>query len=468
MIGIGVRQNRIGFGGVTPPTPFDNTYSLDFDGVDDYVDCGDFTAYDTGDLSVSIWIYTTTSDSTQYVFSNSGAGAKAGFDIVINDHDKVKFSRRTTTHDSSTGYDNIGFTINNWHHIVGTYDDTTQTIKIYLDGVLKETQTGSASSNSASGNLHIGSIGGGSWFTGNLDEPSIWNTALSSGDVSTLYNSGTPNNLNTALATTPLAWYRMGDSGTFFNSNWEIPEQSKLENWSSHSFDLDGTNDTINCGNDNSLDLVGHDFSVSFWINPDTTHNALLLERYLSGSGWGVYDNSGTLKFYDGAFKTFSPSISLTNGVWQHILITGITGTNTLSCYKDGGSAATAVLTAITSVTDNFIIGSQHGTGFYFNGKMDEVSIFDSIKAVADVNVGNKPIDISGESNLIGYWRMGEDATWDGSNWTIPDASTNSNTGTSANTAIDAKINNAPDNINQGLSDGMGETAPSGRSTDVP
>tara|TARA_R110002020_G_scaffold110142_2_gene254490 strand:+ start:15131 stop:15853 length:723 start_codon:yes stop_codon:yes gene_type:complete len=205
----------------------------------------------------------------------------------------------------------------------------------------------------------------------------------------------------------------------------EIPASGGVPFSNTYSCNFDGMDAYINCGNDNSLDLVGHDFSVSFWIKPDTTHNALLLERYLSGDGWGIYDNSGVLKFYDSSFfRTFSPSISLTNGVWQHILITGNTATNKLNCYKDGGSASSVTFSAITSVTDNFIIGSQHGTGYYFNGKMDEISIFDSIKAVSDVSDGT-PIDLSGQSGLIGWWRMGDGATFP----TIPDDSSNTNNG---------------------------------------
>jgi hypothetical protein len=49
---------------------------------------------------------------------------------------------------------------------------------------------------------------------------------------------------------------------------------------------------------------------------------------------------------------------------------------------------------------------------------------------------------------------MGEGATFS-TNWTIPDDSTNSNDGTSANMDEADNVNNAPDNENQGLSVGM-------------
>ena len=63
--------------------------------------------------------------------------------------------------------------------------------------------------------------------------------------------------------------------------------------------------------------------------------------------------------------------------------------------------------------------------------------------------------DKSGD--LQGFWRMGEGSTWDSGagEWTIPDDSANSNTGTTQGTAAMDRINNAPGNITSGLSDNM-------------
>jgi len=52
---------------------------------------------------------------------------------------------------------------------------------------------------------------------------------------------------------------------------------------------------------------------------------------------------------------------------------------------------------------------------------------------------------------------MGEGATWSSPRWTIPDDSEYSNNGVGNNMPIDAKKNNAPGNIEQGLSDAMNQ-----------
>ena len=213
-----------GSGVVAPaPTPFENTYSMDFDGVDETVNCGDLSAYDTGDLSFSVWIYKTTATRV-YPFINASGGNQRGFGVLIDPWNGLQVDRRTPTHDASTGYNYpAAFTFNNWHHLVGVYEDTTYTIKLYLDGVLIDTDTGYASTNGfVSHDLHIGSQdGGGYWMTGKLDEASVFSAELSAAQVLSLYNSGTPTDLS-SFEVVPVGWWRMGEGGTF-STNWTIP-----------------------------------------------------------------------------------------------------------------------------------------------------------------------------------------------------------------------------------------------------
>ncbi|MHC4316865.1 MAG: hypothetical protein ACYSW3_30865, partial [Planctomycetota bacterium] len=65
-------------GGTPTPPPFSNTKSILLDGIDTYVDCGSFSAYDNGDLSVSVWVKKSSMKTYEYLVSNSGSGARAG------------------------------------------------------------------------------------------------------------------------------------------------------------------------------------------------------------------------------------------------------------------------------------------------------------------------------------------------------------------------------------------------------
>ena len=187
-----------------------NTKSILLDGVDDRIECSSLTAYDNSDFSVSIWVKKTTS-GLEYVISNSSATSKAGFDIIINSLN-VNFSRRTRTKQATTGYINIGFSYNTWNNLVGTYNDTTGDLKLYLNGVLKNTSATSVDVNTASADLRIGCSSADSlFFQGGIDEVSLFNTELSQSDITTIYNSGTPNNI---ASLSPLSWWRCGDGDT--------------------------------------------------------------------------------------------------------------------------------------------------------------------------------------------------------------------------------------------------------------
>ena len=76
-----------------------------------------------------------------------------------------------------------------WKHVVQTYDGTTN--RIYVDGVLKASGTGAFTN--ASSNLLIGSWNTTSeFFNGKIDEVQVYNKALTSTEVQSLYTSIVP------------------------------------------------------------------------------------------------------------------------------------------------------------------------------------------------------------------------------------------------------------------------------------
>ena len=488
MIGIGVRQNRIGFGGGV--TPWENTYSLDFDGVDDYVDLnGTFNSIIQGaNFTISMWFNSSTNTSYDCLLSN---GPPCQIYVESN---KIKIWMGYPYLTNLNPFESSAtLSLSTWYHLA--FVKSGSDWYLYLDGAEDNTVSDSGTVSASTDNLAIGIYPTTPTypFQGNIDEVSIWNTALSSGDVSTLYNSGTPNNLNTALATTPVAYWRMGDSGTYFNGNWEIPEQTKIDNWSSHSMAFDGVDNHVRIGPAaTSLGISGA-ITISMWCKmpagATTVGPVILGEDSESGAPANLLRNWSFILVFDNLiFELFNAgggasqqcvdpvNSRIQDGKWHHVMGT-YSGTNDADgqkLYIDGVLVDSNTTTGEGTNTgaQSLFIGAAGATGtaYNWNGSIDDVAVFNTDKSgsIATIYNSGVPTDLSAESGLYGYWKMGEDATWDGSDWTIPDASTNSNDGTSSGMAEEDKINNAPDNINQGLSSGMGETAPSGRSTDVP
>ena len=83
----------------------------------------------------------------------------------------------------------------------------------YINGELKQTKTNIVGSGD---NTILQKIGGRSLddfeIEGNLDEMSVWPTALNESDIISIYNEGTPNDISSL---SPLSWYRFEEgSGT--------------------------------------------------------------------------------------------------------------------------------------------------------------------------------------------------------------------------------------------------------------
>jgi hypothetical protein len=93
-----------------------------------------------------------------------------------------------TTSAPVTAYSLAKLTQGTWHHIVATYDGTL--LSLYIDGSLTTTQTGGSPLVSSQSPLSIGNLAGGSGFAnGLINDVQIYNRALSSGEIQSLYGT---------------------------------------------------------------------------------------------------------------------------------------------------------------------------------------------------------------------------------------------------------------------------------------
>jgi hypothetical protein len=118
-------------------------------------------------------------------------------------------------------------TLNQWNHIVASYNNDSETMKIFINGVEKSSASypglfGAIGSNSY--NLLLGAIYNGNlWYEGRQDDFALWNRALSATEITDLYNEGTPIAITGSLAVGMQAYFKMENnwddsSGNAFNA----------------------------------------------------------------------------------------------------------------------------------------------------------------------------------------------------------------------------------------------------------
>ena len=220
-----------------------------------------------------------------------------------------------------------------------------------------------------------------------------------------------------------------------------------------YALDFDGTNDSVSANGaaatlNNPDSTSSLPLSVSAWVYPENgTKSQFIFGLYkdspfINGPSVWFGENDNRFNYYDkDTPSTFSSNTYSINN-WHHVVLTiGNNGAGVL--YVNGSSALTISAANGEGGLDMFIIGvdydnddgSAGSPAQYFDGKIDEVAVWNdeltSAEVTAIYNSGNM-LNVSSDSgnyesaaNLQGYYRFNE-----GSGTELQDNSPNSNTGT--------------------------------------
>ena len=225
------------------------TNALNFDGVNDYVNLGNYGAF-TGNYTIEAWIYLIPNTHANSIVGKHNAGVAGTFIFEITSDNKLYVTREVAPW-SITTTDLIPD--NTWTHVAMTYDGSN--VRLYFNGNLVGTQAfGAIASNNeevligARKNLSSPT----SFFEGSIGDVRIWNTARTAAQLqqfmyATLsgtetglighfdFNQGNVGQVNTGV-TTLMNDVPSASNGTLINfsltnpniSNWVfVPEVSK-------------------------------------------------------------------------------------------------------------------------------------------------------------------------------------------------------------------------------------------------
>ncbi len=170
--------------------------ALDFDGVNDYVSCGNILPLS---YTKEAWIYVKSLSTQNNIISGGDSDARHAFWIPNS-------SGKLTAGHNGDWYaveDSVPMSINTWYHVAVSYDAATTTLKLYKNGVLVDANTDVDPVDGGS-MVRLGAFNNAANdFTGTMDEVRIWNRALSPGEIVNHMNCELP-----GPATGLIAYYK--------------------------------------------------------------------------------------------------------------------------------------------------------------------------------------------------------------------------------------------------------------------
>lgn len=209
------------------PAAFDNTYSVQFDGINDFIQVADSPNLNLNSGLPFSWSWWQKTTETGVYTIVEKALSNQGIRIYKTNTDSIEVSWRASGVNDRIRVETLAPPPNilsgNWTHYCVTFDGINAAgMKVYENGVplamntLNDTLTGDPTNTAV---LAIGSRSAGTDnFTGNIDEVSFWNSELSAAEVVEIYGGGSPQfpisqDQGAYVSSGNLiSWWRMGDT----------------------------------------------------------------------------------------------------------------------------------------------------------------------------------------------------------------------------------------------------------------
>jgi len=204
-----------------------NNYSMNFDGVNDYVATGNtFSELDGGTtMTLSVWIKPITGNNSYMIAHNPRNTTAEQSQFMLWFYSGYLELSLSTRSQYVRAYSSA-INMDNWNHIACVVDlSSSPKGIIYINGVDETYEVALTNFNAleyAAGVMRIGKEQTGylTPFLGNIDEFAIWNTALTDGtggtvnQIAEIYNATSTNltkDLTTVSGSNLIYWNRMGD-----------------------------------------------------------------------------------------------------------------------------------------------------------------------------------------------------------------------------------------------------------------
>ena len=304
---------------------------------------------------------------------------------------------------------NSAFGDGEWHHLVITYGGSGHTsVKIYVDGA--EDTSASANITGTVGSITYGlplEIGAYSSthsdkYDGSMKQVLIYDDVITSSEVTTLYNSGTP--VTSPSTSNLVARYDLGtdandSQGSINGTATNITFVSDAYKLGTGAYYFDGSDSTKPNVKISDIDLFSgatKEYTLSFWLKADFDHDS-------SSDNRCIFDFSGSnqiqffkhpsanwkLNFDSGSDLTLSGGTEAVpdDGAFHHICVTR-NSSSLYTVYVDGVSKGTITQTLNVNSGSalNFYLGSYDSVDQEFwKGWIDDVGIWSRVLTATEI-----------------------------------------------------------------------------------
>ncbi|QQS44626.1 hypothetical protein IPM65_03440 [Candidatus Roizmanbacteria bacterium] len=408
-----------------------------FDGTGDEIAIGDNTSLRPNRLTISFWANTSSLASNDQKTITKGATSSQETYIVGPYFGTWRFVLRDTSYSIYALSAGSGITTSTWEHVTATYDGDY--MRIYLNGELSNSvQIGDKDLSQSTTNLGIGGpVDTTSYnYSGEVDEVRIYNRALSSSEIKTLYQ----------WAPGPVIYYDFdqGTGTTAVNDRSGNGRSGTMQNFSNSAWKdgkygkgllFDGSSTYVGV---TSPSLPTADFTYSFWANFKDIAvggNEAVLDT--GGNEFTIIITDGSFNIHtNGSWRTYTPT-NVTTNTWNYVTVSR--SGSTISVYLNGELENTATDgTAFDFSTCELLIGVDANSGCnasladYSNLVMDELKIYNYARTrdqiLQDMNAGHPLIGTPvGSSSLHlkfdeGYGTTANDSSTQGNDGSISSA----------------------------------------------
>lgn len=159
--------------------------ALEFDGVDDYVEVPHSEALSiAGKITLCAWIRKSSNSGWDVVLSKGTTGNNHSYAIQAF-NSQIAFS-----YNDGTNRDHfVSFIMlrNTWYHVAATFDETTDSVKFYINGTLRQSFTSTGTLKANTEPLRIGRCVDAYYWHGMIDDVRVYDRVLTGEQIANIH-----------------------------------------------------------------------------------------------------------------------------------------------------------------------------------------------------------------------------------------------------------------------------------------